>query len=35
LGNRSTKEIEALMRRRNESIMLFLQDEQKAFLALS
>ena len=35
LGNCSTKMIEALMRRRHESVALFLADEQKAFLALS
>lgn len=35
LGNCSTKAIEAVMRRRFESVTLFLGDEQKAFLALS
>jgi len=35
LGNCSTKAIEAVMRRRFESVTLFLDDEQKAFLALS
>jgi predicted nuclease of predicted toxin-antitoxin system len=35
LGNCSTQAIGTLLRRRFESIALFLSDEQKAFLALS
>jgi predicted nuclease of predicted toxin-antitoxin system len=35
LGNGSTKAIEALMRRRAESVADFLLDDEKAFLALS